>query len=428
MAKLLKFPGGLTVCYERKKSSDSCAFGIYVGAGSRDEKADENGVAHFIEHMLFKGTERRTAFDIANETDKLGANCNAYTSKSNTVFYVSGLAKFISEYMDILSDMFFHSTFTDESIERERGVVLEEIKMYDDDGDSVCADLLSSKFFVNNTLSRPILGTAESVKSLNADKIRSFMARNYVPQNVALSYCGPLAEEELRLLVEKYFNSEFLSRSYSYEKKAVRKAKTASFFAKRCDKPFEQASVLVRFPSYPIADKRADSAPMLAFILGGGMSSRLFQKVREELGLVYEIYCQATSVKGAGYLDIGLATAPELTEKAIEAVREVLETVRKDGLGKEEFDKVKIQRETGAVLSGETTFDVMRIMGKYYLLTGKAVNCRSLIKQTEKLSLADVQQAFDDVIDYDKAAVCYVGKEINVDLKAVLKGETSLNG
>ena len=151
-------------------------------------------MAHFIEHMLFKGTERRTAFDIANETDKLGANCNAYTSKSNTVFYVSGLAKFISEYMDILSDMFFHSTFTDENIERERGVVLEEIKMYDDDGDSVCADLLSSKFFVNNTLSRPILGTAESVKSLNADKIRSFMARNYVPQNVALSYCGPLAE------------------------------------------------------------------------------------------------------------------------------------------------------------------------------------------------------------------------------------------
>ena len=428
MAKLLKFSSGLTVCYERKRNADSCALGIYVGAGSRDERDDENGVAHFIEHMLFKGTQKRSAFDIANETDKLGANSNAYTSKSNTVFYVSGLAKFIAEYMDILSDMFFNSTFTDENIDRERGVVLEEIKMYDDDGDSVCADLLSSEYFVKSSLSRPILGTAESVKSLTADKIRSFMARNYVPQNVALSYCGPLSEDELRVLAEKYFDSEFLSRSYLYQKPVVRKVKTSAFFAKRCDKPFEQATVLVRFPSYPVTDKRSDSAPMLAFILGGGMSSRLFQKVREELGLVYEIYCQATAIKGAGYLDIGLATAPELTEKAISAVREVLESVRNDGLGQEEFEKVKIQRETGAVLSGETTFDVMRIMGKYYLMTGKAVNCRSLIKQTEKLSLCDVQRAFDDIIDYEKAAVCYVGKDIGVDLRAKLKGETSLNG
>lgn len=416
MAKLIRFPSGLAVCYERKKSALSCAFGIYVGAGSRDEKKDENGVAHFIEHMLFKGTEKRTAFDIANEIDRLGANANAYTSKSNTVYYVSGLAKFLPQYMDVLSDMLFNSTFTDENTEKERGVVLEEIKMYDDDGDSVCADLLAEKYFGKNPLARPILGTEKSVKSLNREKILSFMERNYVPENIALSYAGPASEEELNALVEHYFEKRFVSQSGKFRAPVRRNVATNAFYVTRCDKPFEQANVMIRFPSYTIKNKKADAVLMLGIILGGGMSSRLFQKVREERGLVYEIYCSATAVKGTGYLDIGFATAPALAEQAIAAVREVIEEVREKGLEKDEFEKVKIQRETGAVLGGETTFDIMRLMGKYYLLTGRPVTYRSLVKKMEKMTVSDVTDAFNDIIDYDKAGICYVGKPVEVDL------------
>lgn len=419
MTKLLKFPSGLTVCYERKKSAGSCAIGIFVGAGSRDEGKDENGVAHFIEHMLFKGTNRRSAFDIANEIDGMGANSNAYTSKTNTVFYISGLAKFLEKYADVLSDMLFESTFTEENIERERGVILEEIKMYDDEGDSVCADLLAKKFYGKNTLARPILGTEKTVKSLNADKMRSFMSRFYVPENIALSYAGPASEEEIVGLAEKYFESRF-PKETKFVKPVRRTVKTHAGYVVRTDKPFEQANVMIRFPSYPIGDKRADAALVMSLMLGGGMSSRLFQKVREEKGLVYEIYSSATAVKGAGYLDIVYATAPDLAAEAMSGIREVIEEVKKDGFGEEEFEKVRLQRETGAVLGAETTFDIMRLMGKYYFLIGKPVSFRTLIKKMEKLNLSDVTDAFNDILDYDKATVCYVGKP-TADLSEVLK-------
>ena len=420
MAKVLNFPSGMRVCYERVKNAGSCAFGIFVNAGSRDEGPDNNGVAHFIEHMLFKGTERRTAFEIANETDKLGANSNAYTSKSNTVFYIYGLAQFLENYMDILSDMYFHSTFTDENIERERGVVLEEIKMYDDDGDSLCSDQLTLRYFGKDYLARPILGTAETVNALNADKIRAFMAKNYVPQKAILSYVGPATEEELRALIERFFEKEFALLPGAYAPQKRKKIKTHAGYSTRTDKPFEQANVLIRFPGFGVKDERAEACLTLSHILGGGMSSRLFQKVREENGYVYEVYSSSVSLADVGYFDIGFATAPELAEKAILAVREVLEEAKKNGLLEEEFEKIKLQRETGAVLGSETTFDRMRLMGKYMCLTGKLITYKTLAKKMEKTSLADVNALCREIFDYDKMAVCYVGKEIKTNLSTLL--------
>lgn len=421
MAKVLKFPCGLRVCYERVRKAGSCAFGVFVNVGSGDEGPDNNGVAHFIEHMLFKGTERRTAFEIANETDLLGANSNAYTSKSNTVFYMYGLAEFLPQYMDILSDMYFHSTFTDENIEKERGVVLEEIKMYDDDGESLCSDLLSLHFFGRKPFARPILGTAATVKKLNAEKIRAFMAKNYVPQKTVLSYVGPASEEELRALVQTYFADEFAKKEYGTVKKSVRKIKTHPTYRTRTDKPFEQANVLIRFPAYTVRDDRAEACLTMAQILGGGMSSRLFQKVREENGYVYEVYASSAALAGTGYVDIGFATTPELAEKAVFAVRETLEEAKKNGFTEEEFVKIKHQREAGAVLGAETTFDRMRLMGKYMCLTGKLMTYEKLAKKMEKITLEDVNAACREVFDYEKMAVCYVGKEIGSDLSASLK-------
>ena len=420
MAKLIKFPSGLSVCYEKMKAG-SCAFGMFVNAGSRNEGEDDNGVAHFIEHMLFKGTEKRTAYDIANETDNLGVNSNAYTSKSNTVFYFSGLAKFLPEYMDLMSDMLFNSTFSDECIFREKGVVLEEIRMYDDEGDSLCTDLLCLKYFGKDKLARPILGTEKTVRALNEKKIREFMKKYYVPQNICLSYAGPAKEEELKALVEKYFESEFVKRGGEFTEIKYKKTKTRAGFVHNFDKPFEQANVIIRFPGYTIKEKPADAASVLGIIMGSGMSSRLFNKVREELGLVYEIYANSVSIKGAGYMDIGFATEPNLVVSAIKAIREVIEEIRKDGLTKEEFEKAKILRETNSVLLAETTFDVMRLMGRCYCLTGKPQTFKSLLKEMEKIKLEDVVNAFHKIFDYDKAMVCYVGKKIDTDLADLLK-------
>lgn len=419
MAKLLRFESGLKACYERRKGAGSCAIGVFVGAGSRNENKDNNGVAHFIEHMLFKGTERRTAFDIANATDCLGASANAYTSKTNTVFYVSGLAEYLPEYMDVMSDMLFHSTFTEENMEKERGVILEEIKMYDDDGESVCSDLLSLKGFDKIGFARPILGTETSVKAITADKIRAFMAEQYVASNMILSYCGPMEQSEFYALAEKYFDKEFLLKGKTAYRAKREKTHVKPVYATDFSKPFEQANVIIRLPSHPYEDKRSDAATTMARILGEGMSSRLFQKIREEKGLVYEIYATGRSVRGLGYIDIGFATTPELTEEAIQGICEVVEEVKKNGFTQEEFDKVIKTRETSSVLVSETTFDEMRTMGKYYGLTGKLFSPKKYLDEIKKQTLDEVN-AETALLDFEKAAVCYVGKEKKTDLRSLL--------
>lgn len=422
MAKLLRFESGLKACYERRKGAYSCAIGVFVGAGSRNEEPDSNGVAHFIEHMLFKGTEKRTAFDIANETDKLGASANAYTSKTNTVFYISGLADYLENYMDVLSDMLFHSTFTAENIERERGVILEEIKMYDDDGESVCSDLLSLKCLSKKSFARPILGTAQSVKALTAEKMRRFLAKNYVAENIILSYCGPMEEQAFYELCKKYFDREFMLRGGNTFKASKQVVKVKPLYVFDHSKPFEQANVIIRFPSYSSEKKESDAASTLARMLGEGMSSRLFQKVREEKGLVYEIYAMGRSIRGFGYIDVGFATTPSMTTDAIRCIKEVVADVKKDGFTKEEFDKVMKVRETSSVLVMETTFDAMRMMGRYYSLTGKLYSPKKYFAELKKQTLEQVNEE-TKLLDFSKAAVCYVGKDIETDLKELLISE-----
>ena len=420
MAKIIKLSNGQVVCYQRKKGSLSCAFGIFVNAGSRDEGKDNNGIAHFIEHMTFKGTEKRTAFEIANELDKLGAHSNAYTSRTNTVYYVGGLGKYFEKYLDVMSDMFFNSTYTDENIEKEKGVVLEEIKMYDDEGDSLCSDLLNKKFFDKDALSNPILGTEKTVKKLTRQDILDFVNKFYTVDNVCLSYVGALSEKELRDLLEKYFVKPYEKRPNLCGKKTFRSKKKKTGFFTITNKPFEQANVMIRFPSVGIENPMSDAMGTMSLILGGGMSSRLFQKIREENGLVYEIYSNSVAIKGAGYFDVCFATTPEQAVKAVQGIREVMEEVKQKGFTQEEFDKVKIQRESGAVLGSESGFDEMRLMGRYYLLTGKLVTHAKLLKKLEKVTFEDVNKAFIDTVDYQKTTVSYVGKEIKEDLREVL--------
>lgn len=432
MANILNFcNGSIKVGYERRMWLKTCSFGIFVGAGSRNENPEENGIAHFIEHMLFKGTKKRTAYDIAREADSMGANVNAYTSKTNTVFYISGLQKNLENYMELMSDMLYNSTFNEEEIERERGVVLEEIKMYDDDGESLCSDLLAEKYFEGDPLARPILGTEETVKRFNADMIRDFMKRFYYPQNIFLVYVGPATSDEICELVEKYFAPNIGFKGYShYETVApieFTKPSPKQIFVTKTDKPFEQANIQIRFPSYGVEDKKFEAAGAGATLLGSGMSSRLFQKIREEKGLVYEIYSTSTSIKGTGYINICFATAPDLTSVAVQAIREAIEEIKKDGFTEEEFLKIKTQRESAVVYSEEGTFEEMCVIGRNYCLTGKIITSRKLYERFDKLTLDDINKIFNKVFDYEKAAVCYVGKPIEENLLELLKSGGKIN-
>ena len=415
MADIITMPNGLRICYE-KKDSLSCAFGVFVDAGSRNESAEKNGIAHFIEHMTFKGTQTRTAFDIADETDMMGASCNAYTSKTATVYYITGLNKFAERYVELLGDLLFCSTYTEENIEKERGVVLEEIHMYDDDGDSLSADLLSKIYFGEEcSLSRPILGTAKTVKKLKRKDILDFRKKWYRPENIVLSFVGDVPQETFIGYVEKYFSARIPKEKTPFTPYVPDEKIVFSKYA-FLKKPYEQASVTMRMPSPGYVGGNYFAPFLLANMLGGGMSSRLFQKVREEMGLVYEIYASNVMRKGGGNFDIFFATSPKNARSAMEAIGEIVSGALEGGFTETELTKTRNQYETSMVLSDESAFDRMRALGKELLLKGVLTPTKEQIKTMLSVTSDDIKETARAILGSQNVSVAYVGKNTDCDL------------
>ena len=415
MAKVITLKNGLRICYERKESL-SCAFGVFVNAGSRNESAQKNGIAHFIEHMTFKGTETRSAFDIADETDMMGANCNAYTSKTATVYYVTGLNKFAEKYVELLGDLLLCSTYTEENMEKERGVVLEEIHMYDDDGDSLSSDLVSKIYFGDGcSLSRPILGSAKTVKRITRKDILDFRKKWYRPENIVLSFVGNVGEEEFLGYVDRYFIARIPKTRGKFVPLVSDEKEVYSVYA-ALKKPYEQSSVTMRMPSPRYGDGNPYTPFLLANMLGGGMSSRLFQRVREEMGLAYEIYSTNTMRQEGGNFDIFFATSPKNAQKAMEAVSEVVKKVLDEGFTETELIKTKNQYETSMVLSDESTFDQMRLMGKELTSRGVLTSTEEQIEKMLSVTLEDIRELSHTVLSGKNVSVAYVGKNIDCDL------------
>lgn len=420
MAKVISLKNGLRICYERKDSL-SCAFGVFVNAGSRNESAKTNGIAHFIEHMTFKGTETRSAFDIADETDMMGANCNAYTSKTATVYYITGLNKFAEKYIELLGDLLFCSTYTDENIEKERGVVLEEIHMYDDDGDSLSADLLSKIYYGDEcSLSRPILGSAKTVKKITRKDILDFRKKWYRPENIVLSFVGNVEEDIFLAYVDRHFCARIPRIKKPFEPLVADESKVYSVYA-TLKKPYEQSSVTMRMPS-PCYGQGNSYAPfLLANMLGGGMSSRLFQRVREEMGLAYEIYATNAMRAEGGNFDIFFATSPKSTQKAMEAVTDVVKEALANGFTETELIKTKNQYETSMVLSDESAFDRMRLMGKELMTKGILTSTEEQIEKMLSVTLSDIKELTASILGSKDVSVAYVGKNIDCDLLKIYR-------
>lgn len=420
MAKVITLKNGLRICYEHKASL-SCAFGVFVNAGSRNEKAQKNGIAHFIEHMTFKGTEKRTAFDIADETDMMGANCNAYTSKTATVYYITGLNKFAENYVELLGDLLFCSDYSEENMEKERGVVLEEIHMYDDDGDSLSADLLSKIYFGDGcSLSRPILGSAKTVKRITRKDILDFRKLWYRPENIVLSFVGNVDEDVFCGYVDKYFTARIPKIRGAFKPFISDENEVFSAYA-ALKKPYEQSSVTMRMPSPKYGEGNPYTPFLLANMLGGGMSSRLFQRVREEMGLAYEIYSTNTMRLEGGNFDIFFATSPKNAQKAMEAVSAVVKEVLCDGFTETELIKTKNQYETSMVLSDESSFDQMRLMGKEMVSRGVLTSTEEQIEKMLSVTLEDVRTLARAILGGKDVSVAYVGKNIDCDLLKVYR-------
>lgn len=416
MAKLINLDGGYRLFYKKHSSSKALALGVFVGAGCIYEDKNNNGIAHYIEHMLFKGTEKRSSFDIANETDKCGIMLNAFTSRQYTAYYTIGLSEYAEKSADILSDLFFNATFTEENMEKEKSVVIEEIKMYADDSEDVCLENLIRAHYGNTPLAYPILGTEKTVKNYSRQTIQEFMDAYYRAENTCIAVVGDVSEEFAVSLVKKYF--VFPEKPEKFSLPIVRKVAPRCGYKKKI-KPVEQSAVGISFPSYPYKHKNRYVPSFIASILGGGMSSRLFQEVREKSGLVYEIYATNNQYVSNGYFVIYFATSPSQVCTAVQKIRSCLLEAVESGLTEEEFDKAMAQLKTGMALGSESASEIMRLGGRYGLMD-KAVTHESTLRELGKVTLEQVNAGLKEIIDLSKVSLSYVGEEIDCDLRKLL--------
>ncbi|AJO58295.1 pitrilysin family protein [Bacillus subtilis] len=384
MIKRYTCQNGVRIVLENNPTVRSVAIGVWIGTGSRHETPEINGISHFLEHMFFKGTSTKSAREIAESFDRIGGQVNAFTSKEYTCYYAKVLDEHANYALDVLADMFFHSTFDENELKKEKNVVYEEIKMYEDAPDDIVHDLLSKATYGNHSLGYPILGTEETLASFNGDSLRQYMHDYYTPDRVVISVAGNISDSFIKD-VEKWFGSyeakgkaTGLEKPEFYTEKLTRKKET------------EQAHLCLGFKGLEVGHERIYDLIVLNNVLGGSMSSRLFQDVREDKGLAYSVYSYHSSYEDSGMLTIYGGTGANQLQQLSETIQETLATLKRDGITSKELENSKEQMKGSLMLSLESTNSKMSRNGKNELLLGKHKTLDEIINELNAVNLERV--------------------------------------
>lgn len=398
-----KLNNGIRVSLKQMDGLLSVTAGILVGTGAAFERDDEDGISHFIEHMQFKGTPTRTAFEISDAFDSLGAQVNAFTGKDMTCYYVKSTSDHAAEAFSLLADLFLNAEFPEEEMAREKGVVVEEIKMDEDSPEDLCLDLLARATFGSENYGRNILGPQKNVEGFTREQLFAYKRERYCPENIVVSFAGNLTIDEALALVETHFGS-LKSTGFAERKKNVRYRAETLFK----QKPIEQAHFALSFPAVKRDHPDYAATQVMNVILGGGMSSRLFKKVREEMGLAYSVYSYLTGYEEAGALTVYAGVNAQKAEEALEAVRCVIEEFRK-GVTEEEFLRGREQLRSSTIFSEENTASQMLLYGKNLLYTGEEYDFEEKMREISSLTREDILRVIKDNFDFSRAAVASVG-------------------
>ncbi|MDI7741713.1 pitrilysin family protein [Lysinibacillus fusiformis] len=390
---------GVRIVSEEIPHVRSISVGIWVGAGSRFELPEENGITHFIEHMLFKGTKTRSARQIAEEFDRIGGEINAFTSKENTCYYAKVLDHHGELAVSILADMFFNSTFDANELDKERQVVLEEILMSEDAPDDDVHEQLWHVMYPTDALGLPILGTSRTLSSFSADTIRHYMEKYYYPENIVVSVAGNVTKE-LLLHIEELFGR------YERSPKAVNITLShpqfhSGKFVK--EREVEQSHLAISYPAIGVNDPRLNSFIALNNIVGGNMSSRLFQEVREERGLAYTIYSYQSCYEDVGVFTIYGSTNNQQLAVMHDTINETIKKVRTDGISDTELLNAKEQLKGSFVLGLEGTNSRMSRNGRNELIHGKHKSIDEIIEEIDQISMEKVNELIDSILSVDPA-------------------------
>ena len=403
-----QYPSGLRLVAKRLDNFYTVSLGVFVDVGCVKEDAANNGFSHFIEHLVFKGTEKRTCLQISEEIDDIGANINAYTSKDSTCFYTKSSSDDLEKCMDVLSDMYFNAAIPEEELEREKGVVIEEIKMCQDTPDDVSQDLISQALFYKQNLGQTILGSIDNIRYSDRHSILNFKKRHYIPASTVISVCGKFEIEQLDKLVEQYFEQHCEKHCQTPENEP--QVKYTSRFL-HAFKPIEQSHLQLAWGGYSLKDNERCANNMLASILGGGLSSRLNQVIREQNGLAYSVYAYPSYYSNAGTFEIYAGLSPENCSKACDLIKAELETLLQDGITERELERARIQAVNGLYMNAESNMTLMRLYGRSMLKLNELFDIEKDIAKYKAVTVDDVNTVARSIFVKPHASA-YVGPKI----------------
>ena len=404
MVELTALSNGLRVVTESIPHVRSVAVGLWIGAGSRLEPADRIGVSHFVEHLLFKGTETRSARQLAEAIDRIGGHMNAFTTKEYTCYYVKILDEHLHEALDLLADMLLRSRFDPADIEKERGVVLEEFKLYEDTPDELVHDLVARCLWPDHPLGRAVLGSRDALQHLDRDVILDFYRQFYTPDNAVLVAVGRVDHERVVDAAAELFGAW----APAGRPPGVCEPPRAS--AARCVrvKDTEQVHFCLGAAGSGLDDPELYATLALVNLLGGGSSSRLFQEIREERGLTYAIYAFQNAYRDVGLFGVYAGTSPETASEVLELTLAEFEKLCREPVDAEELLRTKEQLKTNLVLSLESTSARMSRIGKSELLLGRLIDVDEVIRWLDRVDPGQLQEVAQRLLDPSRLAVAAV--------------------
>lgn len=410
-----KLKCGARIVMEEIPYVQSVSIGMWVRTGSVDETEENSGISHFIEHMLFKGTEKRSAKKIAEDVDKIGGQINAFTGKEATCYYLKTLSSNIDKAADILADMFMNSKFDEEEMEKEKRVIYEEIKMIEDSPEDDAHDIIGELIFKGNPLAKPIIGTPKSLQNITRESIKRYIEDEYTKDKIVISVSGKFDQDHVCSLFDETFadlNAKKLNKPLAViDYKPNYKVKV---------KDIEQSHICLGLQGVPLHDDKYYSLILLNNIMGGSMSSRLFQNIREEKGLAYTVYSMASSFTNTGYYNIYAGISHDKVNDAVLAIKDELIRLKKNGITLDELQTAKEQLKGSYIFSLENVNGRMFSIGKNMLLLDRIYTPEEVIASVDAVTMDDIQKVSELITDINNYSAVLIGRN-EMDLQKLVQ-------
>lgn len=406
------FDDGLTLLVERVPDVRSASLGVWLKLGSRDEPAELSGICHFLEHLVFKGTERRSAREISLVSDRIGGHLDAFTSKDTTCFFAKVLDEHVPTAVDLLADIVRHPRFDPEDLERERGVILEEIRMVLDAPEDRIYDLFCESFWPDHPLGRPIQGTEETIGSMTRDGVADFFRQSYVPPNLIVAMAGRITDDHLAAVREA-----FADIRPGQPAPASPPPTWVPGLRRENKQELEQVHLLGGVPGLPAGDERRFELQLLNTILGGSLSSRLFQKVREERGLAYAVSSHVQGHAGAGLLTVHAATSPERAREVLDLTIGELRAMAAEAPTRDEVDVARDHLKGSLLLALESTSARMSRAAREQMVLGRNLSVDEIVERLEAVTPDGIRSLCEQLVSGQSLGLAMVGKASEVQIE-----------